>query len=111
MSILNSLENTINKSLHNFDKKFHSKINDSLVDDFIHDLESHLDKQDSIYKLSALPQDTIFWLDRYEGDYAVCGIKDTCNMYDIPKDMISDSLNEGDFLTLGDDRKISFNLI
>lgn len=97
---MNFFHNLFSKSFNNF----HSKAVNSSINNFSNNLKSYLNLQDAISILNTLPKNTIFWLDRFEEGYAVCGIKDTCKMYDIPINLILDKLNEGDFLTLKEDR-------
>ena len=62
--IVNSIDLGLERNIKSY--------NNSFVDKFIDELKKHLAVSDSMEKLSKLPEDTLFTLDRYEGNYAVC---------------------------------------
>lgn len=74
--------------------------NNSFVDKFIDKLKKHLAVSDSMEKLSKLPEDTLFTLDRYEGNYAVCENRTNGKMYDIPAFKVDPSVKEGEIIKL-----------
>lgn len=88
--IINSLDFTLEKNVKSY--------NNSFVDKFIDELREHLHLADSIKKLEKVPKDTLFTLDRYESNYAVCENRTTGEMYDIPKSMVDSSVREGKIL-------------
>lgn len=51
-------------------------------------------------KLSKLSNDTLFTLDRYEGNYAVCENRKNGEMFDIPISKIDPTVNEGEIIRL-----------
>ncbi len=75
--ILNAIDNTLEKVNPNYDNSF--------VDNFIDELKSALNTANTLEELKKLPADTLFTLDRYEGDYAVCENRETGEMIDIPR--------------------------
>lgn len=94
-NILNSIDNTLEKTCNNYP--------DSLVDGFIDELKSYLNRADCLAKLEVLPKDTLFVLDRYEGDYAVCENNSTGEMFDIPRSRVTPYAKDGDVLKLDGD--------
>lgn len=84
--ILNKAGNALNYTLYNIDKSIHSQIEDTFLDDFIHDLRSYLFKSDSIYQLSKLPEDTILDINEIESEYIQCYLNHV--EYAVPKDMV-----------------------
>ena len=89
-NILNSIDNTLEKGNKNY--------NDSFVDNFIDELKSYLRQAENVEKLKKLPEDTLFTLDRYEGNYAVCENRTNGKMYDIPRSMVNPYAHDGDIL-------------
>ena len=87
--LFNSIENTINKSLNKVDNKVHrnniSKIKNTFIDDFIHELRDYLNKRDALYELNKLPRNTILEIDTIEEKYFACYHPLTYDRYDIPK--------------------------
>ena len=90
--ILNSIDLTLEKNIKLY--------NNSFIDNFIDELKKHLAVADSMEKLSKIPANTLFTLDRYEGDYAVCENRTTGKMYDIPRLMVDPYARDGDILKL-----------
>ena len=88
--ILNSVDLTLEKSIKSYDNSF--------VDKFMDELKKHLAVADSMEKLSKVPEDTLFTLDRYEGNYAVCENRTTGEMYNIPKSLVDFRAKDGDIL-------------
>ena len=93
----NSVENSVNKSLGKLDAKIHldrdSKVKNTFVDDFIHELRDYLDKHDAIYKLNNLPTNSKLEINEIEEKYIQCYFEH--EPYYIPKDMINlNSKNE-----------------
>ena len=60
--IINSLDNAIHKS----------NLKNSFIDDFIHDLQRYMLRQNSDYDYSKLPKSTIFEVDYIEDGFASC---------------------------------------
>lgn len=56
----------------------------SFINIFIDELKKPLAILDSIEKLPKPSKDTLFTLDRYKGDYAICENSTNSKMYDIP---------------------------
>ena len=95
-----NLFSTINGSLHNLDKSLHRHTKDTNVSDFLHSLQSHLSKQNTLSKLQKLPKDTLFTLDSFEFDFALCEDRATGEMYNIPKSLVQLDATNGDVLKL-----------
>lgn len=91
---VNSLDLTLERNFKSYDNSF--------VDNFLNELKSHLAVVDSMEKLKKVPEDTLFTLDRYEGDYAVCENRSTGKMFDIPRKKVSCMAKDGDILRLRD---------
>ena len=100
--ILNSIDLTLEKSVNSY--------SNSIIDNFIDELKKYLAVSDSMEKLSTVPESTLFTLDRYESDYAVCENRSTGEMFDIPRLMVDPYARAGDILKLenGKDR-IDYN--
>lgn len=62
LDFLNSLDNTIHKT----------NLKDSFIDDFIHDLQRHMLRQNLDYDYTKLPKNTIFEVDYIEEGFASC---------------------------------------
>ena len=91
--------NSLNASLER------NTINNSFskVDTFLTELKHFLHQYSCLEKLKTLPKNTIFSLDRYEGDYAVCENRQTGEMYDIPRSKVNPYAKDGDLLIFEDD--------
>lgn len=90
--IVNSIDLGLERNIKSY--------NNSFVDKFIDELKKHLAVSDSMEKLSKLPEDTLFTLDRYEGNYAVCENRTNGKMYDIPTFKVDASVKEGEIMKL-----------
>lgn len=90
--ILNSIDLTLEKSVNSY--------SNSIIDNFIDELKKYLAVSDSMEKLSKVPENTLFTLDRYESDYAVCENRSTGEMFDIPRLMVDPYARDGDILKL-----------
>ena len=100
--ILNSIDLTLEKNVNSY--------NNSIVDNFVDELKKHLAVADSMEKLSKVPADTLFTLDRYESDYAVCENRTTGEMFDIPRLMVDSYARDGDILKLENGKyRIDYN--
>ena len=100
--ILNSVDLTLEKSIKSYDNSF--------VDKFMDELKKHLAVADSMEKLSKVPEDTLFTLDRYESNYAVCENRTTGKMFDIPRLMVDPYARDGDILKLENGKyRIDYN--
>lgn len=91
-NIINSIDNTLNKNFQSY--------NNSSINNFINDLKKHIAINESIEKLKNIPSDTLFTLDRYEGDFAVCENRSTGEMIDIPRLKITPYAKDGDIIKL-----------
>ena len=100
--ILNSIDLTLEKNINSY--------NNSIVDNFVDELKKHLAVADSMEKLSKVPEDTLFTLDRYESNYAVCENRTTGEMFDIPRLMVDPYARDGDILKLENGKyRIDYN--
>lgn len=100
--ILNSIDLTLEKNINSYDN--------SIIDNFVDVLKKHLAVADSMEKLSKVPEDTLFTLDRYESDYAVCENRTTGEMFDIPRLMVDPYARDGDILKLENGKyRIDYN--
>ena len=90
--IINSFDLTLEQNIKCYKSSF--------INNFIDDLKKHLIVLDNIKQLEQLPQDTLFTLDRFEGNYAVCENRITGKIYDIPKSLVEPSAKNGDILKL-----------
>lgn len=88
--ILNAIDNTLEKVHPNYDNSF--------ADNFIDELKSALHTTNMLEELKKLPADTLFTLDRYEGDYAVCENRKTGEMVDIPRLNVAPYAKDGHVL-------------
>ena len=81
--ILNNLDNAIHKT----------NLKDSFVDEFIHDLQRYILRQNLDYDYSKLPKNTIFEVDYIEDGFASC--LDTSQKhsekYQIPEELLNKS--------------------
>lgn len=100
--ILNSIDLTLEKSVNSY--------SNSIIDNFIDELKKYLAVSDSMEKLSKVPESTLFTLDRYESDYAVCENRSTGEMFDIPRLMVDPYARDGDILKLENGKyRIDYN--
>ncbi len=84
---LNSLGNSLYDGLCELDLSLHhSKLKDSFIDDFIHELRDYLVKSDVTYRLSKLPKDTFLDINEIEKKYVQCYVNH--EEYNVPKEMI-----------------------
>ena len=79
---------SLEKNLSNLDKSVHSKIENSIVDNFLHDLQNALTKMNSSKLLEKLPWHTILTFAKYENNYAVCFDYNEKDIYYVPKENI-----------------------
>lgn len=88
--IINNLDNAIHKS----------KLKDTFVDDFIHDLQRYILRQNMNYDYSKLPKNTIFEVDYIEDGFASC--LDTAQKhsekYIIPFELLDESALKSDYI-------------
>jgi len=90
--LFNSISNSLHDALGTLDLSIHDKIKDTAVDDFIHELRNYLVKSDVTYRLSKLPEDTMFEINEIENNYIQCYYNH--EKFDIPKEMVDlNSLN------------------
>lgn len=72
-----SVFHKLNHVTYNLDNSIHknnSKLENSLVDKFVHELNDYLFKETNICKLKQLPKDTIFRITEENDDYIICSI-------------------------------------
>ena len=88
--LINNLDNTIHKT----------NLKNSIVDNFIHDLQRYMLRQNMDYDYRKLPKDTIFEVDYLEDDYASC--LDTSQKhsekYTIPIELLDSSAKTADYI-------------
>ena len=88
--IINSLDNVIHKSI----------LKDSFIDDFIHDLQRYMLRQNLDYDYSKLPKSTIFEVDYIEDGFTSC--LDTSQKhsekYCIPPELLDESAKKADYI-------------
>ena len=100
--ILNSIDLTLEKNINSYDN--------SIIDNFVDELKKHLAVADSMEKLSKVPEDTLFTLDRYESNYAICENRTTGEMFDIPRLIVDPYARDGDILKLENGKyRIDYN--
>lgn len=100
--IMSSLELGLERNVKSYDN--------SIIDSFLDELVNQLGILDAKEKLKKLPEDTLFTLDRYESNYAVCENRTTGKMYDIPRTMVESNAKECDILKLeGNTYRITHN--
>ena len=92
--ILNSIDSTLEKNFKSY--------NNSVIDKFTDELKEHLENKNCLEMLAKLPKNTLFTLDRVEGDYAICENRDDGKMYNIPKNLINSCAKDGDILKFCD---------
>ena len=69
----NYLGNSLYDSLCNLDLSLHNtKLKDTFIDDFMHELQDYLIKSDVTYRLSKSPQDTLLDINEIEKKYIQC---------------------------------------
>ncbi|MBO5005405.1 MAG: hypothetical protein J6D03_09280 [Clostridia bacterium] len=90
----------LDMSLHN------TKLKDTFVDDFIHELQDYLVKSDVTYRLSKLPKDTMLYINEIENNHLQCYLNH--EEYAIPKEIVYkpdlvNLINDGSFLQLQND--------
>lgn len=89
-NILNSVDHILEET--------NNRYKNSFIDHFIDELKFCLKQSSTLEELENLPEDTLFTLDRYEGDYAVCENRKTGEMVDIPRLKVNPYAKEGDIL-------------
>lgn len=96
---MNDFFNSLYNGLCNLDLSIHdTKLKDSFVDNFIHELRNYLVKSDVTCRLSKLPKDTLLDINEIEEKYIQCYFNH--KEYNIPKEMIykpdlTDLVNDG----------------
>lgn len=100
--IMNSIELSLEKNIKSY--------NNSIIDNFLDELVNQLGILDAKEKLKTVPEDTLFTLDRYESNYAVCENRTTGEMFDIPRLMVDPYARDGDILKLENGKyRIDYN--
>ena len=90
--IVNSVDLALERSIKSY--------NNSFVGKFMNELKNHLATAEALEKLDKLPKNTLFTLDRYEGDFAICENRTNGKMYDIPAFKVDSSVKEGEIIKL-----------
>ena len=84
---MNDFFNSLSNGLYELDLSLHNtKLKDTLVDNFIHELRNYLAKSDVTYRLSKLPQDTLLDINEIEKNHLQCYFNH--EEYNIPNGMI-----------------------
>lgn len=84
---MNDFFNSLSDGLRDLDLSIHNtKLKDTFVDNFIHELQDYLDKSDVTYRLSKLPQDTLLDINEIEKHHIQCYFNH--EEYNIPNEMI-----------------------
>lgn len=98
--------NHITYDLDNLLHKNQPNLKDSLVDNFLHELNDFFYKESHIFRLKDLPKDTIFKITEDNDDYLIVEVVDSNNLpikntsclpndiYFIPKDMCDLNIDE-----------------
>ena len=98
---------SLEKGLSNLDKSIHSNIENSLIDNFLHELQDALTKMNSIKLIEKLPWHTTLTFAKYENNYAMCFDYNKGNIYYLPKENIVGNMPEtGEALKFHSPRKI-----
>ncbi len=80
--------NTVNNALQGLDNSIHNKINDSFVDNLIHELQSYLTKLQSSTLLSTLRPYSLLTFAKNDGNFAVCFDYKEKKIYYVPESKI-----------------------
>lgn len=88
--IINNLDNAIHKS----------NLKDSFIDNFIHDLQRYMLRQNMDYDYRKLPKDTIFEVDYIEDGFASCLdiAQKHSEKYYIPSELLDESAKKADYI-------------
>ena len=89
-NLLDSIDHSLEKNIKSY--------NNSFINDFIDELKNHLKTLEVKRELEKLPPDTLFTLDRYEGNFAVCENHTNGKMYDIPRILVNPYAKDGTLL-------------
>lgn len=94
---MNNFLNFSLNSLNLLDNKIHDNIKGSFIDNFIHELQNHLELQTNNKILENLPKNTNLHFVKFENNYAVCFDYSAKTIYNIPKSFFKGTLpNIGD---------------
>lgn len=91
---MNDFLNFSLNGLNLLDNKIHDNIKGSLVDDFIHELQNHLELQTNNSILENLPNNTNLHFAKFEGNFAVCFDYSSKTIYNIPKSYLKETSPE-----------------
>lgn len=84
---MNDFFNSLSDGLRELDLSLHkTKLKDTFVDNFIHELRDYLAKSDVTYRLSQLPKDTLLDVNEIEKNHIQCYFNH--EEYNIPNEMI-----------------------
>lgn len=105
---MNDFLNFSLNSLNLLDNKLHNTIKDTLVDDFIHELQSYLELKTNDKILENLPKNTNLHFAKFEGNFAVCFDYSSKTLYNIPKSYLKGTSPEiGDALKIISSKEFS----
>lgn len=91
---MNDFLNFSLNSLNLLDNQIHDNIKGSLVDNFIHELQSYLELQTNDRILENLPQNSNLHFAKFEENFAVCFDYSSKTIYNIPKSYLKGSTPE-----------------
>ena len=92
---------TLNNTIDGIDKSIHDKINGSVIDTFIHELQDYLTKLQSASLLSSLNRYTILTCAEIDKNFATCFDYNEKKIYYVPtKNIIGNMPQPGDALKL-----------
>lgn len=80
--------NTVNNALQGLDNSIHDRINGSIADNFIHDLQEQLTKLQSSTLLSSLRPYSLLTFAKNDGKFAVCFDYNEKKIYYVPEQKI-----------------------
>ena len=84
---MNDFFNSLSDGLRELDLSLHNtKLKDTFVDSFIHELQDYLVKSDVTYRLAKLPPDTLLDINEIEKKHIQCYFNH--EEYNIPNEMI-----------------------
>ena len=96
---------TLNNAIDGLDKSIHDKINGSVIDTFIHELQDYLTKLQSASLLPSLNRYTILTCAEIDNDFATCFDYNEKKIYYVPtKNIVGDMPQPGDALKIKNDR-------
>ena len=107
---MNTIFNSLNGGLNKLDQTLHHKTKNSVVDNFIHELQSYLEKRHSYELFKQLPKNTNFALTGYDNNFLECMEYTSRKLYYVPTGIISGKEPElGETLTFNNKNKLVIN--